>query len=216
MRILYCTLVLVACEQRDTENLQEAGPNDRPQVVAQESSSERFENLVAEFAENLTEEARKSFLSTETAEEAVDHFGWGMSLRNGELNQRNSETRQLLVRHGIYHRDDLSSILMLSVIRKVRNEPIKFKEQVDYYRSYWQELDIIAPTQIACAECDLELEVLYYGSNKNPKHPEREYFYGACRSCDQAYLFYHEDGWLPYEQIVVEQVVPAKSDRSGG
>ena len=42
---------------------------------------------------------------------------------------------------GIYHADDMSSIILISTHRKLNNKDIELKKQVEYYRNYWEEVN---------------------------------------------------------------------------
>lgn len=42
---------------------------------------------------------------------------------------------------GIYHPDDMSSIIITSFHRHLNNKAIRLDEQVNYYRDYWDKVD---------------------------------------------------------------------------
>jgi hypothetical protein len=40
---------------------------------------------------------------------------------------------------GITHPDDMTPIILMSAYRRLKNSPIKLKEQVDVFQSYWMK-----------------------------------------------------------------------------
>lgn len=73
------------------------------------------------------------------------HFGFGMWLRNNwGLWEQDETKKNSLVKEfnalGLYHADDLSSVLLESYHRYLNNEPINLKEQVKLYRDYWEKV----------------------------------------------------------------------------
>jgi hypothetical protein len=160
---------------------------------------EAFEELVSGIIEAMPDERKAEIREAESAEQMVDHFGMGMALRNGELNQRGSEVVGYLTRRGIYHRDDFSGIVLLTVNRRLRGEPIGLDEQIQSYRDYWAEQDIVAPLETNCPTCGAEMEVIHLGSGVSDSHPDRSYFLGRCT--EHSFLYYHADGWRPEDEV---------------
>ena len=69
------------------------------------------------------------------------HFGTGMGIRNGwELWQGENELVKFFNSHGIFHPDDMSSIILTSFHRKLNNKGIDFESQVQYYLDYWKPI----------------------------------------------------------------------------
>lgn len=67
------------------------------------------------------------------------HFGLGMSLRNAWELWTGSRLSEYFNGLGIYHPDDMSSIILDSYISHVRELPIRLEEQVEFYIEYWRE-----------------------------------------------------------------------------
>lgn len=68
------------------------------------------------------------------------HMGTGQGIRNGwELwKGKNSLVREFKSK-GIFHPDDMSSIILTSFHRQLNNKDINLDEQVDYYKDYWKK-----------------------------------------------------------------------------
>ena len=64
-----------------------------------------------------------------------------MSIRNGwKLWAGTSKISKFFRDLGVHHPDDMSSIILTSLHRKLNKKPIQLEEQVRYYRDYWAEL----------------------------------------------------------------------------
>lgn len=67
--------------------------------------------------------------------------GFGMGFRNGMgLWKINPLTLYFRIR-GIWHPDDMSSIIKTSFYRYLNNQPIRFREQKKKYQKYWELTD---------------------------------------------------------------------------
>lgn len=68
------------------------------------------------------------------------HFGTGMSIRNNwKLWDGTSDISKYFRDLGIYHPDDMSSIILTSLHRKLNKKPIELENQIKYYQDYWAE-----------------------------------------------------------------------------
>ncbi len=78
--------------------------------------------------------------------------GFGMGFRNGMgLWRLNPLTMHFRLR-GIWHADDMSSIIKKSFYRYLNNEPIKFREQKKKYQEYWEQAKKDANLSDVCYE----------------------------------------------------------------
>lgn len=69
------------------------------------------------------------------------HFGFGTYLRNSwGLWHRSSLALWFRVR-GIWHADDMSSIILTSYVRKLRGEPIQLRSQIEHHKEYWRRVE---------------------------------------------------------------------------
>ena len=65
------------------------------------------------------------------------HFTGGMAMRNDWGLWHGSALAKHFNALGIYHADDMSGIIMESLVRKVRGQPLDIAGQVKHYRDYW-------------------------------------------------------------------------------
>ncbi|MDN5213033.1 hypothetical protein QQ020_13280 [Fulvivirgaceae bacterium BMA12] len=67
------------------------------------------------------------------------HFGTGRAIRNNwDLwSKRKNSLVKYFNKHGIFHPDDISSIILTSFHRKLNNNPIDLDSQVKSYKDYW-------------------------------------------------------------------------------
>lgn len=68
------------------------------------------------------------------------HFGTGLSIRNGwDLWKGKNSLSRYFKSLGIYHPDDMSSIILTSFHRHLNNKDVDLKGQVEYYKEYWEQ-----------------------------------------------------------------------------
>jgi hypothetical protein len=68
------------------------------------------------------------------------HSGTGRSIRNNwKLWAGTSEISKYFKDLGIHHPDDMSSIILTSLHRKLNDKPIELEKQIQYYKNYWAE-----------------------------------------------------------------------------
>lgn len=147
----------------------------------------------------LTDEDRKFIEDAGDAYATSVHFGSGMGMRNSWGLWGDSSLSRYFARLGIYHADDKSAIINEAFARRVRGKDIELEKLVQYYRDYWEKLDIIAPLVVDCPACGKEMDIIYLGSGVSDEHPDRVYFLGRCS--EHSYLYYHTDGWRPEDAV---------------
>lgn len=65
------------------------------------------------------------------------HFGFGMWMRNNWHLWGGSRLSKYFNDLGVFHPDDMSSIILTSYHRYLIGEDIKLQEQIDYFKAYW-------------------------------------------------------------------------------
>lgn len=66
------------------------------------------------------------------------HFSVGMSIRNSWLRKENIALRAEFDKLQVYHRDDISSIILTSFHRKLNNKALELEKQAQHYIDYWK------------------------------------------------------------------------------
>ncbi|MEM8525577.1 MAG: DUF6794 domain-containing protein [Bacteroidota bacterium] len=70
------------------------------------------------------------------------HFGTGVYIRNGwKLWEGKNRLSRFFKSKGIFHPDDMSSIILTSFHRRLNDKPIELDQQIAYYKSYWEEIN---------------------------------------------------------------------------
>ena len=68
---------------------------------------------------------------------ANTHFGLGMWMRNNWQLWGGSRLSKYFNELGIFHPDDMSSIILTGYHRYLNGEEIKLQQQIDYHKAYW-------------------------------------------------------------------------------
>ena len=64
----------------------------------------------------------------------------GMWIRNSWIRKGNDSLANQFHKIGIYHPDDISTIILTSLHRKLNNKELKLKEQARHYIDYWKPI----------------------------------------------------------------------------
>ncbi|MGE0773315.1 MAG: DUF6794 domain-containing protein [Cyclobacteriaceae bacterium] len=70
---------------------------------------------------------------------AGSHFGLGMWIRNNWGLWRGKELAKYLNSIGLFHPDDMSSVILTCYYRELTGRAWELDEQIKYYRDYWQK-----------------------------------------------------------------------------
>ncbi|MBC8754819.1 hypothetical protein H2O64_09065 [Kordia sp. YSTF-M3] len=102
------------------------------------------------------------------------HFGLGLGIRNNWRLWKGSDLSKYFNDIGIYHPDDMSSIILVSYYRKLIGIEIELEAQVAYYQEYWDGVELTRlPEKSEYPEPNTEFRVSigYKSSIKNRKWP---------------------------------------------
>jgi hypothetical protein len=105
----------------DSEKVQETLP---PQNVDQ---------AVCELTKILSEADIRDIKTRRESEMWRYHYNLGLGIRNKWL-IKNSPLNSFFVQHGIYERDEMSNIVLVSFWRSLHDLPINFQEQISQYK----------------------------------------------------------------------------------
>ena len=101
-------------------------------------------NGAMDYIYNHWTSVKRSAFKNQSEDEAVssNYFTTGLWIRNNWIHG-NGDTALVNYFHqiGIHNPDDISSIILTSLHRKLNNQPIDLKKQVDAYESYWNNID---------------------------------------------------------------------------
>ena len=92
--------------------------------------------LTCQWSETDKEEFKKD--EEQTAVTKL-HMGTGRAIRNDwGLWGKRSKLSKFFKSRGIFHPDDMSSIILTSLHRSLNRKPILFEEQIEYYKEWWE------------------------------------------------------------------------------
>jgi len=70
------------------------------------------------------------------------HFAVGMWIRNNWVRgERDTPLTNFFHSQGIYHPDDISSIILLSLHRTLNGKEIDLEKQIEGYKAYWKPIE---------------------------------------------------------------------------
>lgn len=107
----------------------------------QHSPPPNIKEAIKYFEKKLSEKEKTNFKS-KTEQTAVSelHFTTGLWIRNNWIRGKNNELVKQFDSLGVRNPDDISSIILTSLHRKLNNKEIKLNEQTKYYREYWKKI----------------------------------------------------------------------------
>lgn len=84
---------------------------------------------------------KEDFKSKDEKEAVTElHMGTGQAIRNGwELWKGKNSLYRYFKSKGIFHPDDMSSIILTSFHRQLNKKEIELESQVKYYKDYWRK-----------------------------------------------------------------------------
>ena len=84
----------------------------------------------------------EKFKSINEDDTCIYHFGTGRQIRNNwNLWDEMSRLHLFFKSIGIFHADDMSGIILLSLHRVLNKKPVNLKEQINFYKKYWEKYE---------------------------------------------------------------------------
>lgn len=98
-----------------------------------------LDEAIKTLIDNIPEDSKQELRDGDIAIAAIHHTV-GRGIRNDwGLWDINSDLHKHFKEMGIWHADDMSGIILESVIRTLKEEPIKLDEQIKFYRNFWEK-----------------------------------------------------------------------------
>ncbi len=97
---------------------------------------EAVKHLIATLEPDFLDKARRT---SEEEFAGLQQMELGLWMRNNWGLWEGSHLRDYFNKLGIHHPDDMSSILLCSLWRKLNNIPIKLQDQIQCWKDWWQE-----------------------------------------------------------------------------
>lgn len=130
------SIKMIECDSL-SKRLREIKADSLPKVTETPANFDECLN----FLETRTSEKMKEWIRCLPDQEfsGIVHHGYGMYLRNNWGLWAFSDLAKNLYEMGIFHPDDMTSIILTSFQRKLKGEDIKLQEQIKYYQDYWRK-----------------------------------------------------------------------------
>lgn len=118
-----------------------------------------IDKKVSDSTKNSIKQMSENDFATES------HFGTGKGIRNDWNLWRKSRLARYFNKKGIYHPDDMSSIILRSYYRKTTKKEINLNEQIVFYKKYWEGVGVTKlPEKTKYPEANLEFRyAISYG-----------------------------------------------------
>jgi len=163
---------------------------------------ENLEDCFKELDKMLHPEIVKEMRSGTENDMINYHFGLGMWLRNNWGLWSESRLAKYFNDFGVYHSDNISGIILDSYWRYLNDKPIKFDEQIKYYKE-WDRVHQRAPEDSfpkTKGELTIKGGTDYTTSNKKPGHI---HVYQDKTSGD-LWLFEQDKGWYKPDKEFID------------
>lgn len=89
-------------------------------------------------------ESDKNWFKTSEEDDATTslHHGLGMWIRNEwELWKKESDMYNYFNKMGLWHADDMSSVILTSYHRFINGKELELKEQINHHLDYWKDYE---------------------------------------------------------------------------
>ncbi|MCQ2263810.1 MAG: hypothetical protein MJZ70_05950 [Bacteroidales bacterium] len=128
----FLLLTLGAAAQNDEQ------PSDKPQdtiyiPVDLEDCFHQLDLLLSDSVINQIREMEEAVFCVQA------HFGLGLWIRNNWGLWGGGRLYQYFKNMGLFHPDDMSSVILSSYHKHLNNKPLNLEEKIAYYRDYWKE-----------------------------------------------------------------------------
>lgn len=129
-RICFLILVMFATEAVAQEKMEPFGT-----CAKEKTLPATLEEAMDQLESRMSEEFRRTFKKEDPV---LYHFGLGTSIRNCYGLWSGSKLAAWFNRKGIRHPDDMSSIILTSLHRRMNGKPIDLAGQIKGYQAYWE------------------------------------------------------------------------------
>lgn len=106
-----------------------------------QNKPKNIEEALDYFEKNWTKNELATFKKKPEKEATTElHMTVGMWIRNSWIRNGNDSLINQFHEIGVFHPDDISSIILTCLHRKLNNQKLKIKKQAEYYKNYWKPI----------------------------------------------------------------------------
>jgi hypothetical protein len=135
--LLFLAIFATFCLAQEAE---EKYPGQAGQQEEHVYIPQNLEECFAELENVFRPEELEEFRDQKEEDIIKYHHTLGMWIRNNWGLWSNSHLAEYFNSLGVYHPDDMSTIILKSFYRYLNNEDIKLDEQIKYYQDYWEKM----------------------------------------------------------------------------
>jgi len=198
--------LLGACrKEANNSDLSNSDKSVEASLFDSDSRTEALENYVQFLNSNLSDEERHQMRDRKfkgAYDYAYAELDW-TALAERTFSQKideglQDEGNQIFARLGVYSRDARGGMMRTSLIRAVKQEPMKVREQALQHRQYWEKNEGIRPPEIIeCPLCGEVMRLMSMGNGYDRKNPDLWTFTGDCPN-EHSYMYDQVNGWHSY------------------
>ena len=117
-------------------------PSNGPQRLASEISIPKdLDDCLVELNKLFSPDDIRRIKAAPETDMFEYQLGWGTWMRSNWGLWQGSRLAQWFNAQGVTHPDDMASIILDSYWRRLHARPVRFEEQVKYYRDFWQKAE---------------------------------------------------------------------------
>lgn len=165
-----------------------------------------LEDSFKELDKMLTKELREDIRKGKESELFRFHHGFGTWLRNNWGLWKGLRLAKWFNGKGVFHPDDMSSIVLKSYWRRLNDKPLELEEQVKYYADYWKKAKegaVKEEARVVVAKAKIR-EMMLNLAFRPGKAPEVEFGFKVSSDLDVNHAAKYRDGAL----ILSERYLP--------
>lgn len=198
---LFLTAGTVSCQEADSEEISHITPTldeDSPSGVY---IPENLEDALVELRRMLHPKLVEKIREGSEEDLVMHHFGLGLWLRNNWGLWGDSRLQQHFNDLGIFHPDDMSSIILHSLWRSLNNQPLGLEERLAFYKAYWEHNT--HPEVLMCPDHQAPIDIRRSKSVSEDPQEMRVLHWGECEKEGEIWVYELRKGlYLPDEETL--------------
>jgi hypothetical protein len=135
------------------------------------------------------------------------HFGLKIGMRNNWKLWKGSDLSKYFNDIGIHHPDDMSGIILTSYYRKLNNLELKLQEQVNYYKKYWKDVELVnIPEKSEHPEKNLKFRIAGIYGHFTKDKPNATVYLQTNSKTEYSWVYDYYYGWKKIDLKTKERI----------